>query len=395
MPVPRRCGLRDRREWIGSRRGETQPSALQRTGRQVRGATSCRIACGATENQYTGSDPPRRRSRRRARACRTRRPQRTANWQDRRRRRRSARRPRTQRESARAPASRGVMPDAPIRKPRKGTHTSRSGTSGHGAVNASEPRWAVVCVDQGSPARPRPWIMRSICRWARRSQSPVPGSGRESSEVAMMRSSAVRSARSWPAVWPRSIKPRRAVRTSAWRWRVAGVKTLGPPCRGSTKRSRSRRVARKNSRIAVQGGPRVRGGRACVLDGKSEGAVHECTEQVFAGGEVPVDGADAHAGTLGDGGHRHPLALEADQFGRGVQHALAVGGRVLTELARRWHAGEDRSIRTASKRMVSSRTEADEIVRNTSAEFDEHRLRDGRRLHVRAPPNQPDTRGQR
>ena len=75
------------------------------------------------------------------------------------------------------------------------------------------------------------------------------------------------------------------------------------------------------------------GGRSRVVDGESERAVHERAEQVLAGGEVPVDGADAHAGVAGDVGHRHLLAVAPDQLGRGVQHALAVGGGVLAGLA--------------------------------------------------------------
>ena len=80
--------------------------------------------------------------------------------------------------------------------------------------------------------------------------------------------------------------------------------------------------------------PGVGGGRPRVVDGESERAVHERAEQVFAGGEVPVDGADAHAGAVGDVGHRHLLALAPDQLGRGVEHAFAVGGGVLAGLAR-------------------------------------------------------------
>ncbi|CAO5162391.1 hypothetical protein FAIPA1_210076 [Frankia sp. AiPs1] len=111
------------------------------------------------------------------------------------------------------------------------------------------------CPSAEGAVGPRPLIIRSICRRARPSRSPVPGSGRERSEVATIRSSGVRSARSSPAAFPRSRSVRRAVRTSAWRLRVAGVKTGGPPCKGSTKRLRSRKVA-KSRRRRGRGWPR-------------------------------------------------------------------------------------------------------------------------------------------
>src|SRR4051812_45484345 len=137
---------------------------------------------------------------------------------------------------------------------RVGRRTRRAAMVGH--VGVPYGPWLLAAEGAvGGAVRPRPSTISSICLWPRRSQSSVPGSGRESSDAATMRSSGVRSARSSPAVWPRSIKLRRAVRTSAWRWRVAGVKTFGPPCRGSTKRSRSRRVARKNSRIPSSADP--------------------------------------------------------------------------------------------------------------------------------------------
>jgi hypothetical protein len=47
---------------------------------------------------------------------------------------------------------------------------------------------------------------------------------------------------------------------------------------------------------------------------------------------------------VGDVGHRHLLALTPDQLGRGVEHSFAVGGGVLTGLARGWHADQDRSV---------------------------------------------------
>ena len=214
-------------------------------------------------------------------------------------------------------------------------------------------------------------MIRSICLWARRSQSPVPGSGRESSDVATMRSSGVRSARSSPAAWPRSIKLPRAVRTSAWQLARGRGEDEWAAVQGKHEAVAVAQGGQEEQADAVQGGPGVGGGRPRVVDSESERAVDERAEQVFAGGEVPVDGADAHAGAVGDVGHRHLLALAPDQLGRGVEHAFAVGGGVLAGLARGWHADEDRSVcpaesgwyRPEQKRMNSSGTQREEASR--------------------------------
>ena len=84
---------------------------------------------------------------------------------------------------------------------------------------------------------------------------------------------------------------------------------------------------------AIEGGPRVLGGDRRIGHGEAERAVDERAEQIFAGREVAVDGADADTGARGDLGHRDLLALLPDEFDRRVQDSLAIAECVLALLA--------------------------------------------------------------
>lgn len=78
------------------------------------------------------------------------------------------------------------------------------------------------------------------------------------------------------------------------------------------------------------------GGQGRVRERGEVGSGHGPYE-VFPGGEVPVEGADADTGRGGHGPHVHGHAGPAERLARRGQDAFLVGGGVPPLLAVLWH----------------------------------------------------------